>query len=88
MFRYASRKYRHQIAKDIRPVYPAPTEAAKDRFVEFAAKMGTQYPAVLRLWENARSQFVAFLDYDVKVGSTFNRTAPGRCRNAGHRRRC
>ena len=36
--RYASRKYRHQIAKDIRPVYPAPTEAAKDRFVEFAAR--------------------------------------------------
>lgn len=36
--RYGSRKYWHQIAKDIRPVYPAPTEAAKDGFVEFAAR--------------------------------------------------
>jgi transposase-like protein len=35
-FRYASRKYWDQIAKDIRPVYTAPTEAAaKERFVEF-----------------------------------------------------
>jgi putative transposase len=50
--------------------------------------MSTQYPAVVRLWENARSDFVAFLDYDVKIGSTVNRTAPSRCRNAGHRRRC
>ncbi|MDT5075930.1 MAG: putative transposase [Mycobacterium sp.] len=28
IFRYASRKYWDQIAKDIRPVYTAPTEAA------------------------------------------------------------
>ena len=40
-FRYASRKYWDQIAKDIRPVYTAPTEAAaKERFVEFTAKWG------------------------------------------------
>ena len=39
-FRYASRKYWDQIAKDIRPVYTAPTEtAAKERFVEFTAKV-------------------------------------------------
>ncbi|HTH86293.1 MAG TPA: hypothetical protein VMB28_13430 [Mycobacterium sp.] len=35
--RYAS-EVPASIAKDIRPVYPAPTEAAKDRFVEFAAR--------------------------------------------------
>src|SRR5215212_6993504 len=35
-FRYASRKYWDQIAKDIRPVYTAPAEAAaKERFTEF-----------------------------------------------------
>jgi transposase-like protein len=63
-FRYASRKYWDQIAKDIRPVYTAPTEAAaKERFVEFTAKWGTQYPAIIRLWENAWSEFVPFLDY-------------------------
>ena len=53
-FRYESRKYWDQIAKDIRPVYTAPSEdAAKERFVEFAAKWGQQYPPVIRLWENA-----------------------------------
>ena len=52
-FRYASRKYWDQIAKDIRPVYTAVAEsAAKERFVEFAAKRGAQYPAIIRLWEN------------------------------------
>jgi putative transposase len=63
-FRYASRKYWDQIAKDIRPVYTAATEAAaKERFVEFTAKWSAQYPAIIRLWENAWSEFVPFLDY-------------------------
>jgi putative transposase len=67
-FRYASRKYWDQIAKDIRPVYTAPTEAAaKERFVEFTTKWGAQYPAITRLWENAWSEFVPFLDYDVEI---------------------
>jgi transposase-like protein len=63
-FRYASRKYWDQIAKDIRPVYTAPSEAAaKERFTEFTATWGAQYPAITRLWENAWSEFVPFLDY-------------------------
>ena len=67
-FRYASRKYWDQIAKDIRPVYTAATEAAaKERFVEFTDKWGAQYPAIIRLWENAWSEFVPFLDYDVEI---------------------
>jgi putative transposase len=46
-FRYASRKYWYEIARDIRPVYTAATEAAaKERFVEFTAKWGAQYPAI------------------------------------------
>ena len=64
--RYASRKYWDQIA--IRQVYSAATEAAaKERFVEFTAKWGAQYPAVIRLWENAWSEFVPFLDCDVEI---------------------
>ena len=63
-FRYASRKYWDQIAKEIRPVYTAPTEAAaKERFGEFTSTWGAQYPAIIRLWENAWSEFVPFLDY-------------------------
>ena len=43
-FRYASRRCWDQIAKDIRSVYTAPTEAAaKERFVEFTAKWGAPY---------------------------------------------
>ncbi|SUA48601.1 Transposase and inactivated derivatives [Nocardia africana] len=63
-FRYASRKYWAEVSKDIKPVYTAPTEAAaKERFGEFAAKWGEQYPAIVRLWDNAWSEFVPFLDY-------------------------
>jgi transposase-like protein len=40
-FRYASRKYWDQIARDLRPVYTAATEAdARARFEEFAEKWG------------------------------------------------
>lgn len=67
-FRYASRKYWDEMSKDLRPVYTAPTEAAaKERFVEFSGKWGQQYPAIVRLWENAWSEFVPFLDYDVEI---------------------
>jgi transposase-like protein len=52
-----ARKYWDQIAKAIRAVYAGPIEAAaKERFVEFTAKWGAQYPAISRLWENAWSE--------------------------------
>jgi transposase-like protein len=35
--------------------------------VEFSGKWGRQYPAITRLWENAWSEFVPFLDYDVEI---------------------
>jgi putative transposase len=63
-FRYASRKYWDQIAHDLRPVYTATTEAeSRARFTEFAEKWGKPYPAIIRLWANAWSEFVPFLDY-------------------------
>lgn len=86
-FRYASRKYWDQIAKDIRPVYTAPTEAAaKERFVEFTAKWGDQYPAIIRLWENAWSEFVPFLDYDVEIRRVICSTNAVESINARYRR--
>ena len=86
-FRYASRMYWDQIAKDIRPVYTAPTEAtAKERFVEFTAKWGAQYPAIIRLWENAWSQFVPFLDYDVEIRRVICSTNAIEAINARYRR--
>lgn len=66
--RYASRKCWDQIAKDIKPVYTAPKEtAARERFAEFSAKWGGQYPAIIKLWENAWTEFIPFLDYDVEI---------------------
>ena len=63
-FRFASRKYWDQIAHDLRPVYTAATEAeALARFEEFEEKWGKPYPAISRLWRNAWSEFVPFLDY-------------------------
>ena len=67
-FRLASRKYWHAMARDLRPVYTAATEAAaKDRFDEFADKWGERYPAIVRLWDNSWSEFVPFLDYSPEI---------------------
>jgi transposase-like protein len=86
-FRYASRKCWDQIAKDIRPVYTAPTEAAaKERFTEFTAHWGAQYPAIIRLWENAWSEFVPLLEYDVEIRRVICSTNPVESLNAYYRR--
>ena len=51
-FRFASRKYWDQMSRDLRPVYTAPSEAAaRERYAEFNAKWGKQYPAISKLWE-------------------------------------
>jgi putative transposase len=47
------------MARDLRPVYTAPTEqAAATRFDEFTATWGSQYPAIIALWRSAWSEFV------------------------------
>jgi putative transposase len=63
-FRYAARQYWEQMARDLRPVYTAPSEAAAtERFTEFAEVWGPRYPAILALWRRAWPEFVPFLDY-------------------------
>ena len=67
-FRYAGRQHYDAIAKALRPVYTAPTEAAAmERFLEFCEAWGERYPAIVRLWENAWAEFVPFLDFDVEI---------------------
>jgi putative transposase len=86
-FRYASRKYWDQIGHDLRPVYTAATEAeAKARFAEFAEKWGKPYPAIIRLWENAWTEFVPFLDYDVEIRKIICSTNAIESLNARYRR--
>ncbi|STX04969.1 Transposase and inactivated derivatives [Kocuria rosea] len=67
-FRYASRKYWDELAKDLKPVYTAPTAAAAEAALEEVEdKWGARYPAISRLWRAAWSEFVPFLDYDVEI---------------------
>src|SRR3954452_4304770 len=67
-FRYASKKYWPQIARDLKPIYTAPTaEAAWDRLAEFAATWEDGYPAIIKLWENAWAEFVPFLAFPVEI---------------------
>ena len=67
-FRYAGRQHYDAIAKALRPVYTAPTEAAAtERFLEFAEAWGGRYPAIVKLWENAWAEFVPFLAFDPEI---------------------
>jgi putative transposase len=67
-FRYAGRQHWAGIAKALKPVYTAPTEAAaKERFGEFTEAWGGRYPAIVRLWDNAWAEFVPFLSFDPEI---------------------
>jgi transposase-like protein len=67
-FRYASRRDWPELARDLKPVYTAPSaQAALDRFAEFSDKWERRYPAIVRLWTDAWAEFVPFLEYDVEI---------------------
>lgn len=67
-FRYAGRQHWDAIAKALKPVYTAPTEAAaKERFSEFIEAWGARYPAIVRLWHQAWAEFVPFLAFDPEI---------------------
>ena len=61
-FRYASKKDWPALARDLKPVYTAATEAAAlARLADFAETWEARYPAIVKLWENAWAEFVPFL---------------------------
>jgi len=65
-FRYASRKYWDQLSKDLKPIYTAVNaDAALAGLDDLDATWGQRYPAIIRLWRNAWTEFIPFLDYDV-----------------------
>jgi putative transposase len=67
-FRLASRADWDAMARDLRPVYTAPSEAAaKERLDEFCETWATKYPAIRTLWDNAWAEFVPFLDYSAEI---------------------
>ncbi len=66
--RYCARQDWDKVAKDLKPVYTAPSEAAAtERFLEFSEKWGSKYPAVIKLWSDAWAEMVPFLSFDVEI---------------------
>jgi transposase-like protein len=67
-FRYTPRQHWEQMAKDLKPIYTAVSEAeAAARFEEFAEIWGDRYGAVIRLWRSAWAEFVPFLEFDPEI---------------------
>jgi putative transposase len=67
-YKYASKADWAELARDLKPVYTAPSEqAALDAFAEFGAKWERKYPAIIRLWTNAWPEMVPFLAFDTEI---------------------
>ena len=86
-FRLTSRKYWDEIKRDIKPIYTAVNAtAARVAFDELSEKWGQRYPAVIRLWDNAWSEFIPFLDYDLEIRTVICSTNAIESLNARYRR--
>ena len=67
-FRYASKRDWPALARDLKPIYTAATEAAAlERLAEMAERWEAKYPAIIALWENAWAEFVPFLNFDKEI---------------------
>ncbi|MFJ4651024.1 IS256 family transposase [Nocardia sp. NPDC088792] len=86
-FRYAGRQHWAEMSRDLKPVYTAASEAAaRERFGEFTTKWGSRYPAIVKLWTNAWTEFTPFLDYDVEIRRIICSTNAIESLNARYRR--
>ena len=63
-----------------------PDHCTLARFEEFEEKWGKPYPAISRLWRNAWSEFVPFLDHDVEIRRVICSTNAIESLNARYRR--
>ncbi|MEV6971838.1 IS256 family transposase [Hamadaea sp. NPDC051192] len=86
-FRLTSRKYWDELKRDIKPIYTAVNATtARAAFDALADKWGDRYGAVIRLWDNAWSEFIPFLDYDVEIRQVICSTNAIESLNARYRR--
>ena len=66
-FRLASKRDWDALKHDVKPIYTAVNaDAARAALDELSEKWGTEYGAIIRLWENAWEEFIP-LDYDVEI---------------------
>lgn len=62
--RFVSYADRKKVAAGMRAIYTAPTlDAAELALGEFRTRWVKQYPAAIKVWENAWNDFIPFLDY-------------------------
>ena len=86
-FKYSSKKYWGEIARDLKPVYTAVNaDAAAAAFEAFEAKWCIRYPAISKLWRGAWDNFVPFLDLDIEIRNLLSSTNAIESLNAGFRR--
>ena len=86
-FHLASKRDWDVLKRDVRPIYTAVNAAAaRAALDELAIKWGTRYPAIIRLWNNAWTEFVPFLDYDVEIRKVICSTNAIESLNARYRR--
>jgi transposase-like protein len=86
-FHLASKKDWDALKRDLRPIYTAPNPtAARAAFEDLAERWGTRYPAIVRLWDNAWTEFIPFLDYDIEIRTVLFSTNAIESLNARYRR--
>jgi transposase-like protein len=86
-FRLTSRKDSDAIKRAIKPLYEAPNPgAAETALAELDEQWGRRYPALVRLWRNAWTEFTPFLDYDVEIRRMICSTNAIESLNARYRR--
>jgi putative transposase len=86
-FRLTSRRDSDAIKRDIKPIYTAPNaDAALAALDELEEKWGAKYRAMIRLWRNAWTEFIPFLDYDIEIRTVICSTNAIESLNARYRR--
>ena len=86
-FKLASKKDWDAMKRSVKPIYTAPTvEAAQAALDELTDQWGTQYGAIVRLWESAWEEFIPFLAYDFEIRKVICSTNAIESLNARYRR--
>lgn len=85
--RYASRRDRAEVARDLKPVYTAVNEEeSRQRLADFDATRGKRYPSIAGTWQRAWSEFVPFLGLPDAIRQVVYTTNAIKSLNARYRR--
>jgi transposase-like protein len=86
-FRLASKRDWDALKRDLKPIYTAVNAAAaRAALDQLAETWASRYGAIIRLWENAWTEFIPFLDYDIEIRKVLCSTNAIESLNARYRR--